>query len=349
MIKTIELRNFRNHQSFFLNFEKPFVYLGGKNGSGKTSILESIYFIATTKSHRTSDEKELIKKNEPFSIVKIKTDQYRFEVVLSKNGKRASIDGLEKRRLSDFIGTLKVVMFSAEDLELIKGAPSNRRQFLDLEWMQLNKQYLKRLNQYKNVLKQRNSLLKRLKIEDDWLFLNILGEQLYEIGVELIAERKKFIEMLNEFLKESYISFSNHKVEIIYEPDVDEKQFKKHLSSMQKQDIVYQNTTAGPHRDDFLIKFNGNPAKNYASQGEQRLIVIALKLALLKIIEKETNEKAILLLDDVLSELDLEKQQMFLKHLPKEHQLIMSSALPLDEEHIQYVVLDKEINANVKI
>ena len=342
MIQKLILKNFRNHQILELKFEKPFIYIHGANGVGKTSILESIYFCATTKSHRTNDEKELILRNEQFAQVKLTTAEDKYELILSKTGKRASINNIEKRKISDYIGHLRVVMFAPEDLELIKGNPANRRQFMDLEWMQLNKQYLKNLNTYKNVLKQRNSLLKKINIDDDYTFLNILGEQLYDVGSEIIKERRQFILELNNYLIKIYALFSNHQVQIIYDPDVDEKSFKNYLNKNQKQDIIYQTTNAGPHRDDFYIDFNAFDAKSYASQGEQRLIVVALKLALLKLIEEKTGKQVVLLLDDVLSELDLEKQELFLNHLPKEHQIIMNSALPIEGKHIQMIHLKKE-------
>jgi DNA replication and repair protein RecF len=342
VIRKIQLRQFRNHKDIELTFEKPFVYIDGPNGSGKTSILEAIYFVATTKSHRANDEKEMIQRSEPFTHVKIWTDDDRYEVIFSKTGKRALINGVEKRKISDFIGHLRVVMFSPLDLDLIKGAPQTRRQFMDLEWMQLHKTYLRYLNTYKQVLKQRNSLLKKIHIEDDYTFLNILGEQLFEVGIEIINERQKMIRELNQYFKVVYQRFSSHEVELIYEPDVDEKAFKAHLHKNQKQDILYQSTLAGPHRDDFFIRFNGFDAKSYASQGEQRLMVVCLKLALLKLIEKETNTQVILLLDDVLSELDQERQHIFLNELPKEHQMIMNSAIPIEIKHIQMIHLTKE-------
>jgi DNA replication and repair protein RecF len=342
MIRKLSLRNFRNHPLLELKFDQPFAYIHGANGSGKTSILESIYFMATTKSHRTSEEKELIKQNEPFAQIKLISDDDRYEIVLSKTGKRASINGVEKRKLSDYIGHLRVVMFAPEDLDLIKGSPQDRRQFLDLEWMQLNKTYLRQLNTYKNILKQRNSLLKKITVDDDYTFLNILGDQLYDSASEIISERRQFINALNEHLKVVYARFSTHQVSIIYHPDQDEKGLKQYLSKQQKHDILYQSTGAGPHRDDFSMDFNGLDAKSYASQGEQRLIVVALKLALLRLIEAKTGKQVVLLLDDVLSELDQEKQNIFLEQLPKEHQIIMNSALPIEGKHIQMIHLKKE-------
>ena len=342
MIKKINLRQLRNHQSLELTFDQSFAYIHGLNGSGKTSVLEAIYFCATTKSHRTSDEKDLIMSGEPFAHVKLWTDQDKYEVVLSKTGKRASINGVEKRKISDFIGHLRVVMFAPEDLELIQGSPQERRQFIDLEWMQLNKNYLRYLNTYKNVLKQRNSLLKKITLDDDYTFLNILGDQLYEVGSKIIEERRTFITELNEIFQETYKRFSPHIVELIYQPDVDERAFLNALKKNQKQDILYQATLAGPHRDDLNFRFNGFEAKSYASQGEQRLMVIALKLALLALIKKKTNQQVTLLLDDVLSELDEERQKLFLKELPNEHQIIMNSTHMIEGAHIQMIHLKKE-------
>lgn len=342
MIKRIQLKNIRNHKSLELQFNQSFAYIHGLNGSGKTSILEAIYFCATTKSHRTNDEKDVISNGEPFASVKLWQDDDRYEVVLSKTGKRASINGVEKRKISDFIGHLRIVMFAPEDLELIQGSPQERRQFVDLEWMQLNKNYLRHLNTYKQVLKQRNSLLKKIAIDDDYTFLNILGDQLYEVGSKIIAERTVFVNELNQLFKTVYQRFSKHDVDLHYQPDVDDKAFLNALRKNQKQDILYQTTLAGPHRDDFIFRFNGFEAKSYASQGEQRLMVIALKLALLELIKKKTNQQVTLLLDDVLSELDEERQNLFLKELPNEHQIIMNSTHPIKGEHIQMIYLKKE-------
>ena len=208
--------------------------------------------------------------------------------------------------------------------------------------MQLNKQYINFLNTYKKVLKQRNNLLKKLTVKDDFVFLNILGEQLLEVGEKIIAQRAEFIKKLNTFTKEIYKNFSQHDIQLVYKPDISKEGFKKHINNHQKQDILYQMTMVGPHRDDFYIHFNGFDAKSYASQGEQRLIVIAIKFGLLNLIHSMTKEDVILLLDDVLSELDTEKQHIFLKHLPKKHQIIMNSAIPVNHKDMQMIHLKKE-------
>ena len=193
MIKQLDIKNFRNHSKYQINFDKNITYIVGENGTGKTSILESIYFAATTKSHRTSNEKEMIKINQFFSVIKLKTKHNEYHLILSEKGKRVSINQIEKKRLSDYIGQLNVVMFSPEDANLIKGSPGVRRQFLDLEISQIDFNYLKLLTQYKKILKQRNALLKQIKINDDYTFLNILGEQLFEVGEKIMDIRKKFI------------------------------------------------------------------------------------------------------------------------------------------------------------
>ncbi|CCV63582.1 DNA replication and repair protein RecF [Alteracholeplasma palmae J233] len=342
MIKKLELKQFRNHLTKTIEFNKNLVYLVGPNGSGKTSILESIYFASTTKSHRTNNEKEMIQENQPFSIIKLKTVTNDFQIVLSDTGKRAFINQVEKRKISDYIGHFKVVMFSPEDLSLIKGSPSDRRKFMDLELMQLYPSYLQTLSQYKKVLKQRNLLLKKIKIDDDYTFLNILGEQLLELGEVLISKRKAFLEELQEELNKAYKLFSNYQTTIQYIPYLTKEKMIEHFTKKQKYDIINQTTMAGPHKDDFIILFNEKIANAFASQGEQRLIMIALKLALLKLIQKHENKEIVLLLDDVLSELDDQIQKTILEQLPKNQQIIISSAVKiLENNNIQMIQLNK--------
>lgn len=339
MIKKISLRNFRNHQNLDLNFNKKFIYIKGPNGSGKTSVLESIYYVSTTKSHRTNLDINVIKENEFFSQIKLETNSKKYMIVISENGKIVNINGKEIRKLSDFIGNLKVVMFSPEDLNLIKGSPSVRRSFIDIELMKINKTYLNNLNVYRNILKQRNALLKNLDLNSDLTFLNILGKQLYEVGIKIIDDRNLFIEKLKNETIGTYEKFSTNKIEITYEPDLTKEELLKHIEKNQKQDILYKSTVSGPHRDDFSIKFNDKNAKN-ASQGEIRLIVIALKLGLLKLIKNEVNEDVILLLDDVLSELDKNVQNKFINELPEDIQVIMNSAINISaNNNIQVIEL----------
>lgn len=349
MITSLELRNFRNLTTYQIQFDQPLIVIQGLNGVGKTSILESIYFAATTKSHRTNIEKDMIQYNKPYASVKLMHDRKLHEIVLSASGKRTVINKSEIRKISDYIGQLRVVMFAPEDLMLIKGSPSERRYFLDIELMQVSKTYLRNLNSYKKILKQRNALLKRNKNLTDLTFLNILGEQLYAVGVEIYDERAKFISNLNEKLKLVQSKYKNFHVEIVYEPFMTKENWLKHLKTKQKQDILYETTTAGIHKDDFKVLYNGLNAKDNASQGTSRLIVIELKLALLEWIKEVTQTDAVLLLDDVLSELDLNRQNLFLNQLSKKHQVFITSAVPINETiNFQKIVLEEGEIHNAK-
>lgn len=341
MIEYLRLINFRNQKDVSFDLNNSFVYINGKNGSGKTSILEAINYIATTKSHRTNNDLEVIRRGESFSKVILKTNLNTFELVLSDKGKVASFNGKEIRKLSDFISKLKVVFFAPEDLSLIKGSPSIRREFINIELTKLSKAYLNNLSKYNNILKQRNALLKNIKIDDDLTFLNILGNQLYDVGAKLINQRESFLNELNNFYKETYKSFNNKLVEIKYKPNLDVKSFENHLKNNQRQDILYETTMQGPHRDDFLFIYENVDAKN-SSQGEQRLMVISLKLALVKLIKAKLKTDVYLLLDDVLSELDYDKQKSLLNNLDKDVQVIMNSAININSEKIKVIRLEGE-------
>lgn len=342
MIKSINLTNFRNHDNLKLEFNKNFIYINGSNGSGKTSVLEAINYIATTKSHRTNNDIEVIRRGEKFSKVLLITDKERFEMIISEKGKIAKVNNKEVRKLSDYINRLKVVFFAPEDLNLIKGAPGVRRNFLNLELSKINKSYLTNLSRYNDVLKQRNALLKNINLKDDLTFLNILGEQLLDVGIKVINEREIFLKELNDILKEVYKSFNDEPIELIYSPSVSSEAFKKHIYKNQRQDILYENTLSGPHRDDFYINFKDVKANN-ASQGEIRLMVISLKLSLVKMLKSKLNDEVYLLLDDVLSELDLHKQKIFLNNIPKDIQIIMNSAININSSKLEVITLeDKE-------
>lgn len=350
MIKKIELSQFRNHDSLLINFDKRQTYIYGENGVGKTAIIEAIYFASTTKSMRTSNERDLIKQDEMFAKITIHFKNNRKnEIIISKNGKRIIANGVEKRRISDYIGDFNVVIFTTEDINLIKGTPADKRNFIDLEWMQLDKEYLQLLNRYRKVLKQRNALLKNVEINEDYTFLNILGQQLYEIGSRIIEKRDEIINLLNDELKKQPFNFEDNEIKIVYQPDQTPSNLKKWFETKQKQDIIYQTTQAGPHKDDFRIMIGDKDSKVFASSGQQRLIVIAIKVALLNVITNIKNSKPVLLLDDILSELDKNNQQIFLDNLPKDNQIIMTSVKKIKEnDQIQTIEIKGEMNLGKK-
>lgn len=342
MIKQIQLRQFRNHHSLDLVIHSNRVFIFGENGLGKTSILESVYFASLTKSHRTTQDAALVEHLMPYAKVNIKTDKHDYQVVISEVGTKAFVDKKQISKLSEYIGGYRAIMFSPEDLDLIKGQPANRRQFLDIEMSQIHKPYLFTLSKYRQILKQRNALLKNLKLNDDFTFFKIITDQL-SIEADLIIEnRMRFIEKLNEAFKSRFKNFNEvDNVRLVYEPNVALKTLRQVLNDKKDKDIMSQTTSFGPHRDELAFYFNDTEAKTFASQGQQRLMVIALKLALLDVYDKEEMD-TILLLDDVLSELDQDKKQKLLNNLPLKHQTFISGVDVVEMKDIQKIELKKE-------
>ena len=296
MIKTLTLINTRCFPQKKLIFEHPQTYMFGDNGVGKTTILEAIHMIATTKSHRTNQDKEIIQEGKPFSKITLETNQNTFEMVITDKGKRVWFNGVEKRKLSQFIGHLNVVLFAPEDIELIKGSPTYRRQFLDIAMIQIDPSYLDILTKYKKILKQRNALLKKIDINGDFTFLDIISEQLLIEAKTMIEKRAQLINILNDVLQPITKQFQLPFVKIEYNDDVNLDQLKLHLLTKQKIDIIQQATSRGPHKDDFTVYYEQKNASQYASQGQQRLLALSLKLALFQHLKKESNKELILLL-----------------------------------------------------
>lgn len=306
MVEYVILKNFRNHLDRKIEFPTQMTFIEGENGVGKTSVLEAIYFISLLKSFRTNNDLHLINNEKPYAKITLKTADHLYEAVISKDGKHLKIDGTAILKMSQFIGGFKTIIFSPEDINIILGTPSIRRSFLDIEMVQLDSGYMENLSTYKKVLKERNALLKQLKPKDDLTFLKIINKRLEKEADEIIAKRTTFIKKLNESFKARFKSFnSKDKVELVYEPNSFLNTLEARLNERFSSDLLTQTTSVGPHRDELLILFNDNLARNYASQGQNRLIAIALKLALIDLLN--IDEKAIILLDDILSELDEDK------------------------------------------
>lgn len=327
MIKSMTLTNIRNFEHKEVVFQKDMTYMYGPNGSGKTTILEAIHLISTTKSHRTSEEKEVIKEGAPFGKITLTDDTHTYEMVITNQGKRVWLDQVEKKKLSNFIGYLHVVMFAPEDIDLVKGNPQFKRQFLDVSMVQINKNYLDILSAYKKILKQRNALLKKIKLNDDYTFLEVINEQLIDIGKKIIDSRSLFIEKLNLVFIQTCKKFDLENTSIHYKPSTLTQSFKETLTQSTHQDIMTKTTNYGPHRDDFLFVFQNKNAKQKASQGQARLLALALKVALYQTLKEDPLKKVTLLLDDVLSELDVENQQRVLKLKEDAQQMILNSAV----------------------
>lgn len=280
----------------------------GRNAQGKTSILEAILYAATSKSHRTSSESELVAHGtERFSLaLKVQRADRAVDIDAnwSRGAKRFKVNGVAQSRISDILGQVRVVFFSPEDVGLVKDGPSVRRKFLDMELSQLNRNYLHALQRYRQALRQRNELLRSGKAEAD--LVCVWDEQLAEHGETIRRERADFVRELGVGAGRAYDRISGGEpLEILYEGDVPPgDSLSETLQLSLDSDIRRKTTTRGPHRDDVQIKVNLHPARTYGSQGQQKSIALAIKLAELELVKHRTKEYPILMLDEVLSELD---------------------------------------------
>lgn len=323
MLKKITLTNFRNYSKETVEFGKGIHFIIGSNGEGKTNLLESIYFLSLAKSYKSNDS-VLIKHGEEMSRVEgsVLTNArlYDLKMILSNEGKRALINKIEQKRLSDYMGALKIISFLPEDMNLIKGSPRERRYFFDIYLGQMDKNYITELSQYKYLLKQRNELLKTLasSSKPDYLLLDVITEQLAVAMKPVMERRKKFVDQVNHFLSKEYLQFSskNEFYELVYKPSI-EQEIESYLKSKYKTDVFTKTTSYGAHRDDYEFRLNNHLAVEYASNGEQRVLILTLDMALYQMMHQEMNESPLILLDDVFSELDDEKQNKLIAYIKK--------------------------------
>lgn len=316
IIKSIELKNFRNYSFLKLELDEKTNILYGDNAQGKTNVLEAIYLSGTTKSHKSSKDRELIKFEEEEAHIRCNVEKagmnYRIDMHFRKNkSKGIAINGVPIKKAAELFGILNVIFFSPEDLDIIKRGPSERRRFIDLELCQLDKVYLHNLTNYTKVLNQRNKLLKSMyyepSLEDT---LSIWDMQLAMYAKEIIQRRKVFIEELNEIATQVHQKLSGGKEELLvkYEPNVSEEELEEKLSQALERDKKQKMTSVGPHRDDVGFLANGIDIRKYGSQGQQRTSALSLKLAEIQLVQHRIKEMPVLLLDDVLSELDSNRQ-----------------------------------------
>jgi DNA replication and repair protein RecF len=322
-IKTLELKDYRNYDHLSMEFHNGINILYGDNAQGKTNILESIYICGTTKSHKGSKDKEIIKMNKDESHIRMFVERdnvtHKIDMHLKKNKpKGVAIDGIPIKKSSELFGIINIVFFSPEDLSIIKNGPSERRRFIDLELCQLDKVYLYNLTNYNKIINQRNNLLKQISFNRKLLdTLNIWDIQLIDYGTKVIERRNLFIQQLNEIVYEIHKRLSGEKEELIlqYEPNVSTNDFKDKLMNSLERDIVLKMTNVGPHRDDMSFLNGTMDLRKFGSQGQQRTSALSLKLAEIELVKKITKDKPILLLDDVLSELDRKRQNYLLNNI----------------------------------
>lgn len=322
MIKNIELENFRKFKTLNINTESKIVILTGPNAIGKTSVLESIYLTSTSKSHRTTELKDVIEENSEYSIIKINSNK-RFKLVLSKDGRKSFINEKEYSKLSDFIGNLNVMMFSPLDIELITGQKGTRRRFLDIEISLLDKLYLKEITAYRKLLKERNELLKLYK-EENKLMLDVITNQLIEILNVVANKRIRFINLINDYLKVISNKLECESIELNYLPTYDLKNINKSFENKLAYDLISKTTNIGLHRDDFEIKINDKDISSFGSEGQMRNTILAIKLAIMEIYKKE-NKDIILLLDDVFASIDQKRINKIMEYIKTEKQTFITT------------------------
>lgn len=352
-LKKLELINFRNYSKLNLNFSKGVILIVGDNGQGKTNLLESIYYLSTGKSHRSYNHNELIRWEEDFSILRAEVSsesakkiEHLIEIELKENNIKIRVDKAYRKRKSEFISILPSVIFSPDDLGIIKSSPSNRRNFIDSILDQIHNDFYRTRLQYQKILNQRNSLIKSIsssmKIADNKT-LESWDDNIVKYGTKIIEKRYQFIqEIRKDFIKYMKFFFDKLNVDIFYVFSWNRKNFRgsyddgsfdytgnnlgniirskeeidsfgSKLKENLKKDLSFKTTTIGPHRDDFAILIDGKDIRSFGSQGQQRVASISLKLCELNILKEKLKTDPVFLLDDVLSELDLERKKLLIK------------------------------------
>lgn len=341
-LNSLHLRNFRNYEDTDLRFNKDLVIFLGENAQGKTNILESIYLLAMTRSHRTANEKEMIRWGADHALVvgrvQKKHGEIPLEISLTKKGRRTKVNHLEQKKLSSYIGQLNVILFAPEDLSLVKGTPQVRRKFLDMEIGQIDPIYLYDLVQYQSVLKQRNNYLKQLgeKKQTDTMYLEVLTEQLIEFGSKIIFARQKFVQRLEYWANhlQKKITQEKESLKIVYLSSVQiqdltldaiKSEFAAAIDKVKSKEQFRQISLVGPHRDDLQFYINEKDVQMYGSQGQQRTTALSLKLAEIYLVKEETGEYPVLLLDDVMSELDDSRQLQLLETIEGKVQTFLTT------------------------
>ena len=333
IVESLKLQNYRNYE--YLNEKINIIY--GDNAQGKTNILESMYVCATSKSHRGSKDREIIRFDNDESHIKVnvkKNDMnYRIDMHLKKNKpKGIAVNGIPIKRAVELFGILNIVFFSPEDLNIIKNGPSERRRFIDMELSQLDKIYLDCLINYNKVVNQRNSLLKEYAFsgrEDIISSLDIWDMQLVKYGNDVIKSREKFVKEINDLVKSIHTKLSGDReqLEIIYEPCVKEQDFESELVRVRDRDLKFKCTNIGPHKDDMCFLINGMDVRKYGSQGQQRTAALSLKLAEIELVKQIIHDTPVLFLDDVLSELDSRRQNFLLDSIGNIQTMITCTGL----------------------
>lgn len=331
----MKLKNFRNYDLLDLEFDSTTNIFYGDNAQGKTNILESIYLTGTTKSHRGTKDRDLIKFGQEEAhietIVEKRGVPFKIDIHLKKNSpKGIAINKVPIKKASELFGIINIVFFSPEDLNIIKNGPAERRRFIDLELAQLDKVYLNDLSNYNRIVNQRNKLLKDIYDKKDLMAtLDIWDLQLVNYGNKVIERRKIFIEQMNEIIGSVHekLTGGKERLQLVYEPGVKSDNFEEALRKNRERDLRMKSSSVGPHRDDICFLCGDLDIRKFGSQGQQRTAALSLKLAEIELVKQEVKDTPILLLDDVLSELDKHRQNYLLDSINDVQTLITCTGL----------------------
>ena len=325
-VQELSLKDFRNYEELSVDFCPGTNILFGDNAQGKTNILEALYVCATTRSHRGAKDREMIRFGHDEGHLRVVTVKdgasYRTDIHLrAGRAKGIAVDGTRLKRASDLVGRLPIVSFTPEDLSIIKNGPSERRRFMDMELCQLDKVYLDNLSRYNRLLTERGKLLRDLpEHPDNELLLDVQDGQLIGLGSALVSRRRDFLEQVDEIIGPIHerLTGGREALTLRYEPDCEADDLESRLHAARRRDIALGQTTTGPHKDDmsFLLRTDAPGGeldlRHYGSQGQQRTASLSLKLSEIEIVRRSRNESPVLLLDDVLSELDRNRQGQLL-------------------------------------
>ena len=345
-IKEIKLNNFRNYENKRINLENNINLFYGENAQGKTNIIESIFLASMGKSFRTNNEKEMISFNKDNFSVEIlfeKSDREGKIKINLQNKKSVYLNGVKLKKLSELLGNINIVLFTPDDINILKDGPQKRRRFLDMMISQLRPNYMYVLNLYLKILEQRNNYLKQIKLENkNPELLDIWDEKLAEYSEKIYIYRNEFIEKIKNKIDIIHKNITNDKeeIKIEYISECENKEnFLKLLKERRKLDIIKGYTTKGIHRDDFIIYINNKQVNVYGSQGQHRTAILSLKLAELQVIYDEIGETPVLLLDDFMSELDEKRKKSFLENI-KDVQVIITCTEKIDIKNSKFIAFN---------
>lgn len=357
MLEKLSLRNYRNYEKADLVFTQGIHLVTGKNAQGKTNLLEAIAYLSTTRSHRTSEDRDLIQEGKEAFVLRasIKKQHKTMElrIALNEQGKNLYLYQTPIKRVSDFIGEFNAVLFCPDDMSLFQASPRVRRRFIDMELSKLSKSYTRVLNEAGKILKERNAYLKQEKIDD--AYLSVLTEQLIEKQVIIMHQRQHFLNDLLENCASFYeelsrdqttLSFAYHSC-VPYSEDLEElrNRLKEKYQKNKERDRYLKQTTIGIHKEDFMFLINGKELASYASQGQKRSVLLSMKIGIVYMIHSLIDDYPVLLLDDVFSELDETRKQTLLASLPNDVQIFISTTdiheIPVVDERV-YIIWNVE-------